>query len=63
MEVSDSELRNEMRFAIKFCYRLGKIAPKAVDLMKEAYKEENVLVTLRCLDGTVISKKEICHQN
>ena len=34
MEVSDSELRNDMRCSIKLCYVLGKIALKAVKLMK-----------------------------
>lgn len=40
MEMSDSELKNEMRCAIKFCYRLGKTAPETVKLMKEAYKDK-----------------------
>ena len=40
MEVNDSELRNEMRYAIKFCLRLGEIAPGKVWLMKEVSKDK-----------------------
>lgn len=36
MEVSDSEVRSEMRCAIKLFYRLGKTA----DLMKNVYKNK-----------------------
>ena len=40
MVVNDSELRNEMCCAIKFCYHLSKTAQETVKLMKEAYKDK-----------------------
>ena len=40
MEVSDFELRNEMRCSIKFCFRLGKTAHETVKPMNEAYKDK-----------------------
>lgn len=36
----ESELKTEMYCAIKLYYRLGKTAPKAVKLMKEAHKKQ-----------------------
>ena len=38
MEMSDSELRNEMLCGLKFCSLFNKIALETVKLMKEAYK-------------------------
>ena len=62
--MSDSELRNKIRCATKFCYYLGKKAPEAVKIMKEAYKTK-ILVSLQLLDGMVmvILKKDIYLQN
>ena len=39
-EASDLKLRNDRRYVIKICNRLGKTAPETVDLKKEAYKDE-----------------------
>ena len=39
MKVSDSKLRNESLYTVKFFYRLGKIAPETTKLIKKAYKD------------------------
>lgn len=33
-------LQNEMRCAVHSCHHLGKSAPEAINMMKEAYKED-----------------------
>jgi transposase len=38
--MSDRDLKNEMRCAVRFCHRLGKSAPETIQMMKEAYKED-----------------------
>ena len=53
MEVSDSELENEMHYALKFCYHFSKTASEEVKLMKEAYKDK-FLVGQCFLDVKVI---------
>ena len=40
MEVSDSELRNEILCAVKFYCCLGKTDPEILKLIKEAYKDK-----------------------
>lgn len=38
--MSDRDLKNEMRCAIRFCHRLKKSAQETVDLLREAYKDD-----------------------
>ena len=62
MEVSDSELRNEICCTIEFFCHLGKITPETVKLMKEVTKT-NIFASPEFVDGMKISKKKIWLQN
>lgn len=66
MEFGDSELKNEMHCAIKFCYHFGKTPQQTVKIMNEAYKDKcfGVPVTFRrhgdlkkrCLSAELVPK-------
>ena len=63
MEVSDSELRNEMFRTIKLCYHFCKTDPEIVKLIQEACEDKcfGQFTIFRC--SMVILKKDFCLQN